>query len=51
MNAEQRDEIRVAIQNGFLSVSWTHGLITQLLRASKRNSVVVNSNPIQANFP
>ena len=31
-------------------VSWTHGLIAQLVRASERNSVVVSSDPTQANF-
>ena len=30
--------------------SWTHGLITQSVRVSKRNSVVVGSNLTQANF-
>ena len=34
-----------------LSESWIHGLIAQLVRASERNSVVVGSNPTQANFP
>ena len=33
-----------------LSASWTHGLIDQLVRASEWNSVVVGSNPTQANF-
>ena len=33
-----------------LSASWTHGLIVQSVRASKRNSVVVGSNPTQAKF-
>ena len=33
-----------------LSACWTHGLITQLIRASERNSVVVGLNPTQANF-
>ena len=33
-----------------LSASWTHGLIAQSVRASERNSVVVGSNPTQANF-
>ena len=33
-----------------LTVSWTHGLIAQSVRASERNSVVVDSNPTQANF-
>ena len=33
-----------------LSVSLTHGLIAQSVRASKRISVVVGSNPAQANF-
>ena len=33
-----------------LSGSWTHGLIAQSVRASARNSVVVGSNPTQANF-
>ena len=33
-----------------LSVSWTHGLIAQLVRASERNSMVVGSNPTQTNF-
>ena len=32
-----------------LSRSWTHGLITQSVRASKRNSVVVGLNPTQTN--
>ena len=32
-----------------LSVSWTHGLIAQSVRSSERNSVVVGSNPTQAN--
>ena len=33
-----------------LSVSWTHGLIAQLVGASEWNSVVVGPNPTQANF-
>ena len=33
-----------------LRVSWTHGLISQSVRASERNSLVVGSNPTQANF-
>ena len=33
-----------------LSASCTHGLITQLVRASEQNSVVVGSNPTLANF-
>ena len=33
-----------------LSVSWTHGLIAQSVRAFERNSVVVGSNTTQANF-
>ena len=33
-----------------LNVSWTHGFIAQSVRASKRNSVVVGSNPTGANF-
>ena len=33
-----------------VSVSWTHGLIAQLVRASERNSMVVGSNPTQTNF-
>ena len=33
-----------------LSVSWTHGLIAQSVRASEQNSVVMGSNPTQANF-
>ena len=33
-----------------LSVSWTHGLIAQWVRASEWNSEVVGSNPLQANF-
>ena len=33
-----------------LSASWTTGLIAQSVRASKRNSVFVGSNPSQANF-
>ena len=33
-----------------LSASWTHGLIAQSVRASERNSVVVDSNPTQASF-
>ena len=33
-----------------LSVSWTLSLIAQSVRASKRDSVVVGSNPTQANF-
>ena len=32
-----------------LSVSWTHGLIAQLVGASEWNSVVVGPNPTQAN--
>ena len=31
-------------------MSWTHGLITQSVRACERISVVVGSNPTQANF-
>ena len=30
--------------------SWTHCLIAQSVRTSERNSAVVGSNPIQANF-
>ena len=33
-----------------LSASWTHYLMSQLVRASERNSVVVGSNPTKANF-
>ena len=33
-----------------LRVSWTHGLIAQSVRESEQNSVVVGSNPNQANF-
>ena len=33
-----------------LSRSWTHSLIAQSVRASEWNSVVVGSNPTQANF-
>ena len=33
-----------------LRASWTHGLIAQSVRASERNSVVVGSNPTEANF-
>ena len=33
-----------------LCTSWTHSLIAQSIRASKRNSVVVGSSPTQANF-
>ena len=33
-----------------LSASWTHGLIAQSVRASEWNSMVVGSNPTQANF-
>ena len=43
------NEIGVTVQS-WLSVSWTHGLIAQSVRASERNSVVVGSNPTQVNF-
>ena len=33
----------------YIYASWTHGLIAQSVRASKRNSVVVGSNSTQAN--
>ena len=33
-----------------LSASSAHGLIAQLVRASKRNSLLMSSNPTQANF-
>ena len=33
-----------------LSASWIHGLVAQSVRASEWNSVVVGSNPTQANF-
>ena len=33
-----------------LSASWTHGLVAQWIRASERNSVIMGSNPTQANF-
>ena len=33
-----------------VSVQWAYGLIAQSVRASERNSVVVGSNPTQANF-
>ena len=33
-----------------LSVSWTHGPIALVVRASERSSVVMGSNPTQANF-
>ena len=33
-----------------LRASWTHGLIPQSVRVSERNSVIVGSNPTQANF-
>ena len=32
------------------SVSWIHGLIAQLVRASEQNSVAAGSNPTQVNF-
>ena len=44
-----KDEIEVAVQK-WLSASWTNGQIAQLVRVSERNSVVVGSNPTQANF-
>ena len=34
-----------------LGASWTYGLITQSVRASEQNSLVMGSNPTQANFP
>ena len=34
----------------YLSANETHGLVAQSVRASERNSVVVGSNPTQANF-
>ena len=33
-----------------LRATWTHGLIAQLVGASKRNSVVMGSNPTRTNF-
>ena len=33
-----------------LITSWSHGLVAQLVTASERNSVLVGSNPTQANF-
>ena len=33
-----------------LRAIWTHGLIAQLVRASERNSVVLDWNPTQAEF-
>ena len=36
--------------NLVLSASWIHGQMAQLIRASERISVVVGSNPSQANF-
>ena len=33
-----------------LTGTWTHGLIAHLVRVSERNSVVVGSNPTEANF-
>ena len=33
-----------------LSVSWIHGLIAQLVRASEQNQVVMGSNATQVNF-
>ena len=33
-----------------LRAGWTHGLIAQSVKASEQNSVVVGSNPNQANF-
>ena len=51
MNTEQKDEIGVAVQSWlWVSASWTHGLIAQLVTASEQNSVVVGLNPTQANF-
>ena len=43
------NEIAVAVES-WLSARWTHGLIAQSVRASKWNSVVVGSHPMQANF-
>ena len=34
----------------YIYIYITHGLIAQSVRASERNSVVVGSNPTQANF-
>ena len=33
-----------------VSASWTHALIAKSVRASEQNSVVMSSNPIQANI-
>ena len=44
------DKIGVAIESWPKSATWGHGLIAQSVRASERNSVVVGSNPTQANF-
>ena len=43
------DEIGVAVQS-WLSGSWTHGLIAQSAKVYEQNSVIVDSNPTQADF-
>ena len=54
--------IYIYIFNKFIYVSWssctklapsvssTHGLVAQSVRASERNSVVVGSNPTEASY-
>ena len=44
------DEIWSSCTKLALSVSLTHGLIAQSVRAPEQKSVVVGSNPTQANF-
>ena len=50
-DSEQKHEIGVTVECWLaLSVSSTHGLIAQLVGASERWSMVIDSNPTQANF-
>ena len=42
---QTKDGIGVAVQKLAQRMSWTHGMIAQLVRASERNLVFVASNP------
>ena len=46
-----RNEIWVSVQSWlWVRLSWTHGLIAQLVRVSQQNSVIMGSISTQANF-
>ena len=49
LNTEQKTKLSSCTKKA-LSASWAHGLIKQSVIVSEQNSVVMASNPTQANF-